>query len=144
MRHRRANPDAGRRCDRLLAADFARAAARRAREAVKGFQGAEVQVGALPGGVRHRDRYDLIVASEFLYYFSTSDLSEVLDEITGRLEPGGDLVAVHHRAQESGYGYDGFNVHRVIAARPGLEPVLHHDDADFLLDVWCRRLEPQR
>lgn len=127
------------RCDRLLAADFARAAIRRACEAVSAHPGVEVQVGALPGEVRHRDCYDLVVASEFLYYFSASDLREVLDELTGRLEPDGDLVAVHHRARESGYGYDGFNVHRAVAARPELDPVLHHDDVDFVLDVWRRR-----
>ncbi len=35
-------------------------------------------------------------------------------------------------------GYDGFNAHGTLLSRPGLEPVVHHEDDWFLLDIVRR------
>ena len=41
---------------------------------------------------------------------------------------------MHFRDRQGG-NYDGFNVHAALAARASLEPLVHHDDEWFLLDV---------
>jgi hypothetical protein len=43
---------------------------------------------------------------------------------------------VHFRDRVNGGNYDGFQVHEALAARPGLERVVHHEW--FLLDVFRR------
>ena len=82
--------------------------------------------------------YDLIVIGDLLYYLSAEDMAALLDGLVARLEPGGDLVSVHFRDREHGGNYDGFNAHRELAGRPGLEPLVHHEDEWFVLDVLRR------
>jgi len=86
--------------------------------------------------------YDLIVVSEVLYYLSAPDLASSVDGLVARLEDEGDLVAVHHRAADRCYGYDGFNVHAVLAARPELREIVSYDDADFALRVFRKHAPP--
>jgi SAM-dependent methyltransferase len=128
------------RCDCVLASDCASAAVARARSRLADLEHVEVRQACLPHELPD-DRYELVVASEILYYFSRQDLADVLDGLVARLVPGGDLVAVHHRASDRCHGYDGFNVHGIIASHPGLAGVVHHDDDGFVLDV-LRRHDP--
>jgi hypothetical protein len=46
--------------------------------------------------------------------------------------------SVHFRDRRNRGGYDGFNVHAALTARPELEPLVHHEDEWFLLDVLRR------
>lgn len=126
------------RCDRILAVDSTAIAVSQARENLAGCPHAEVRQARLPRELP-AGRFDLVVASEILYYFSIDDLGSVLDGLLDRLGPGGDLVAVHHRTPDRPYGYDGFNVHGVLTGRAGLDAVAHHDDEEFVLDVLRRR-----
>lgn len=131
------------RCDRLLAVDFAAAAVSRARDAVCGFSHVQVERAVLPDELPD-DCYDLIILSELLYYFDRDDLNRLLDGLLRRLEPGGDLIAVHWRASDRCYGYDGFNVHSALAARPEVVGLVHHEDENFVLDVLRRWHQPDR
>ena len=126
------------RCDQLLAFDFAAAAVERARRAVRDLPHVRIEQHALPHDLPDGS-YDLIVASEVLYYLSGPDLARALEGLVERLEPGGDLVAVHHRAADHCYGYDGFNVHTALAVRPELEEIVQYDDENFALRVLRRR-----
>jgi cyclopropane fatty-acyl-phospholipid synthase-like methyltransferase len=128
------------RCARLLAVDFAESALEQARSAVREFEHVEVRRSTLPEELPG-DRYDLIVVSEILYYLSSEDLDAMLDGLVDRLEPGGDLVAVHCRATDGRHGYDGFNVHSSLESRRELERLVHHEDEEFVLDVF-RRPDP--
>jgi SAM-dependent methyltransferase len=125
------------RCDRLFAFDFAAAAIERARDSVQDLSHVRVEQRSLPGELPD-GRFDLIVVSEVLYYLSSADLTETLDGLLQRLEPDGDLVAVHHRAADRCYGYDGFNVHGALASRPELEQIATYDDDNFALRVLRR------
>lgn len=129
------------RCARLLAADFAEAALEQARSAVAEFDHVEVRRATLPDELPD-ERYDLVVVSEILYYLSGRDLDVLLEGLVDRLEPGGDLVAVHCRATDGRHGYDGFNVHSSLEGRRGLERLVHHEDEEFVLDVF-RRPSPE-
>ena len=82
--------------------------------------------------------FDLIVIGDLLYYLSAEDLEAVLEGVVRRLEPGGDIVAVHFRDAQTGGNYDGSQVHAALAARAGLERVIRHEDEWFLLDVLRR------
>ncbi|MBM2619620.1 methyltransferase domain-containing protein [Actinoplanes sp. LDG1-06] len=125
------------RCDEVLAVDSVPAAVEQAQVNVKGLPHVRVEranlPAELPDGV-----FDLIVIGDLLYYLSAADLDAAVDGMVSRLEPGGDLVSLHFRDRGEGAHYDGFAVHEVLAARAGLERVVHHEDEWFLLDVFRR------
>lgn len=82
------------RCDHLLAVDLAEAALAQARARCAALP----QVGfaqlrlpeELPPG-----RFDLILLSEVVYYWSRPDIARVAAFVAEALEPGGDLALVH-------------------------------------------------
>src|SRR5260370_23957570 len=90
------------RCDRLVSFDFAEQAVDRARRAVGGLSGVTVERRSLPPELPDGS-LDLIVASEVLYYLSAQDLAVVAAGLAARMEAGGDLIAVHHRARDRCY-----------------------------------------
>ncbi|BCJ50845.1 methyltransferase [Actinoplanes sp. NBRC 14428] len=124
------------RCDEILAVDCVDSAVEQAREAVRDFPHVRVEHAMLPADLPDAT-FDLIVIGDLLYYLSADDLQALLDGLVDRLEPGGDLVAVHFRDRDGG-NYDGFHVHAALAARPGLERSVHHEDEWFLLDILRR------
>jgi len=83
------------RCLRLLAVDGSQAAIEEARKRTSGMVGVRVAKAALPQDMP-RGPFDLIVASEILYYLSKADLELTLDRIYGALAPGGRVVVLHH------------------------------------------------
>jgi trans-aconitate methyltransferase len=125
------------RCDELLAADCVDEAVAGARETVRDLPHVRVETAMLPAGLPDAT-FDLIVLGDLLYYLSAADLEVLLAGLVERLEPGGDLVSVHFRNRQTGGDYDGASVHEVLAARSGLERVVHHEDEWFLLDVLRR------
>ncbi|GAA2659145.1 MULTISPECIES: bifunctional PIG-L family deacetylase/class I SAM-dependent methyltransferase [Actinosynnema] len=123
------------RCDRVTAFDPVPRAVRRALATARG---ARVLHGALPGSVPN-ERVDLVVLSEILYYLGDDDLDASLDRLLGLLEPGGDLVAVHWRHWAPEAPRDGEAAHRVLLARPELEPVVERVERDYVLHALRRR-----
>jgi SAM-dependent methyltransferase len=125
------------RCDRLLSCDMAAAAVKTAAEHTAGLPNVTVEHRAIP-----RDwppgRFDLIVFSEFLYYFAGSDLDAVLGLALAALRPGGTLLAVHWRHPVTDYPRSGDDVHEVLAARAGLAELASHTERDFLAHVYVR------
>lgn len=124
-------------CDHVTGIDSAIRALDQARLTLGDLDHVTLTHAVLPDGLPDK-RFDLIVASEVLYYFTSDDLTKLLDELIDRLEPDGHLVAAHWRASDKSYGYDGYNVHHELRQRPGLQPCVHHDDENFVLDVLRR------
>jgi SAM-dependent methyltransferase len=127
----------GPRCGTLLACDLAAAA----------VQAAAARTADLPQvRVEQRDisaewpsgRFDLIVLSEVLYYFGDHDLEQVLKHAAASLELDGTLLAVHWRHPVAEYPRTGGDVHRMLAAQPGLAPLAVHTESDFLAEVYIR------
>jgi SAM-dependent methyltransferase len=125
------------RCDSVLACDLAAAA----------VQAATARTADLPQvRVEQRDiarqwpsgRFDLIVLSEVLYYFGDHDLEQILKQAAAALEPDGTLLAVHWRHPVAEYPRSGDDVHRMLAAEPGLAPLAVHSETDFLAEVYIR------
>jgi predicted TPR repeat methyltransferase len=125
------------RCDEILAVDCVDEAVETAREQVREFPHVRVAAAMLPAGLPDAT-FDLVVVGDLLYYLSAGDLETLLDGLVQRLEPGGDIVSVHFRDQQTGGNYDGFQVHAALADHPGLERRVHHEDEWFLLDVLRR------
>ena len=125
------------RCADLLAVDCVDSAVEQTRAAVRDFPQVRVAAAMLPADLPD-ETFDLIVIGDLLYYLSAADLDTLLDGLVKRLEPGGDIVAVHFRDRQQGGNYDGFNVHAALAARDGLDRIVRHEDEWFLLDVLRR------
>jgi trans-aconitate methyltransferase len=125
------------RCDALLACDVAAAAVDAAAERTGDLSHVRVVQRAIPGQWPD-GRFDLVVFSEILYYFGDEDLRQVLASATAALEPEGTLLAVHWRHPVTEYPRSGDDVHRVLAAQPGLARLVRHAEPDFLAEVYIR------
>jgi len=121
------------RCDRLLAVDATAAAVATAAARTAHLPHVRVERAALPDDLPDQT-FDLVVLSEFLYYFALPDLERVVEGVVDRLRPGGHLVCVHHRSA-SAERWDGFNTHQAVVEKAGLARLAHHDDVEFVLDV---------
>jgi len=121
------------RCDEILAVDAVPEAVRTATETVRDFPHVTVERAILPADLPD-GTFDLIVIGDLLYYLSANDLNDLLSGLLARLEPGGEIVAVHYR-DRSGQTYDGAHAHRALADLD-LENLIHHEDEWFVLDVW--------
>ncbi|MEV6812023.1 SAM-dependent methyltransferase [Micromonospora sp. NPDC051296] len=125
------------RCDELLATDFVESAVAQARTAVQDLTNVTVTRSVLPTELPDGP-FDLVVVSELLYYLSTRDMKQLVDGIVERLEPHGDLVAVHYRDDRRRH-YDGVTVHAELLSRPQLHSIVHYEDEAFILDILRRR-----
>ena len=125
------------RCDRLLSCDLASAAVKAAAEHTARFPHVRVEQRTIP-----RDwppgRFDLVVLSEFLYYFAGRDLDHVLDLALAALKPAGTLLAVHWRHPVAEYPRSGDEVHAALGARAGLARLADHTEPDFEAQVYLR------
>jgi hypothetical protein len=77
------------------------------------------------------------VFSEILYYFGDRDFAQVLGRGVGALRPGGTLLVVHWHPVAD-HPRSGDDVHRVLAARPGLAKLVSHQEPDFLAEIYTR------
>jgi SAM-dependent methyltransferase len=126
-----------RRCDRLLSCDAAAAAVAAAGDRAACCPNVTVERRVIPGDWPHA-QFDLIVFSEFLYYFAGTDLDDVIDLAVVSLRPGGTLLAVHWRHPVADYPRSGDEVHRELGGRRGLVTLADHAERDFLAQVYVR------
>jgi SAM-dependent methyltransferase len=129
------------RCDTLLACDIAPTAVRLARERCAAFPNVHIDQSdlskSLPDGP-----FDLVVFSELGYYFSAATLSKTIRDLAKRLQPGGQLIAVHWRGESEDHLLHGDQVHAIV------KDTLDEDQRciwlkgeihpEFRLDVWGR------
>jgi SAM-dependent methyltransferase len=125
------------RCGTLLACDLAAAAVMAAAGRTSDLPQVRVERREIPGQWPP-GRFDLVVLSEILYYFGDHDLEQVLEHAAASLEPDGTLLAVHWRHPVAEYPRTGDDVHRVLAAQPGLARLAVHAEPDFLAEVYIR------
>lgn len=82
-------------CLSLLAVDASETAVREARRRTRGLDNIEFRRVVLPAATP-RGPFDLIVASEILYYLRHDDMMILLGQLERALAPGGRLVVLHH------------------------------------------------
>jgi SAM-dependent methyltransferase len=129
------------RCSRLLACDLSLEAVRSARLRVAGMNHVDIERRALPRAWPS-ERFDLIVISEFGYYLSSLALEQLFRRALESLLPNAEILLCHWRHPVVEYPLTGDAVHDLFCAHAaafGLVRAVHHEEADFLLDVWSAR-----
>ena len=123
------------RCDELLAVDVSEKAVAAARERLGGLDHVRVERRTLPEEMP-AGPFDLIVASEVLYYFPRSEMLAMLNGFEAALAPGGALLAVHWRRETRTYPLQGDEVHDLLAANTSLALKESVAEPDYRLDLF--------
>ncbi len=123
------------RCDELLAVDVSEKAVAAARERLKGQDHVRVERRTLPEEMPE-GQFDLIVASEVLYYFTREEMLAMLDGFETILAPGGALLAVHWRRETQTYPLQGDEVHDLLTAHTSLTLTESVAEQDYRLDLF--------
>lgn len=127
------------RCRELVAVDGAPTALAHARARLDrdGARDVRLVLGTLPEALP-AGPFDLIVASELLYYWSAELLTEALPRIEAALAPGGLLVAVHWRGPLDDGPLDGDRVHALLRTATSLDHADGRLTPDYRLDRFTR------
>ena len=126
------------RCRSLATIDVATTAAAMARRRLADLPQVRVIRGAIPEAIPE-EQFDLIVASEILYYLAPDDLDHTLALIRARLVRGGRLVAVHWRPPGPERPFTAADVHTRLRDDPWLRSVQGDASGMYLLDALDRR-----
>jgi SAM-dependent methyltransferase len=126
------------RCEALITVDAAPTAVAAARLRLADAPQVTVILGTIPEAIP-RERYDLVLASEILYYLAGPKLSATLAVLEDRLAPGGRLVAVHWRPSGPDRPHTAAEVHDALDRQAWLRGVDCSGTDDYLLDVLERR-----
>lgn len=122
-------------CDELLAVDLSEKALAIARERLASQGHVRVEQRTLPEEIPEGP-FDLIVASEILYYWPRQVVLEGLRSFEKELAPGGVLVAVHWRKETRTYPMQGDDVHDLLFENTRLSNTLSIAKPEYRLDVF--------
>jgi predicted TPR repeat methyltransferase len=123
------------RCDELLAVDVSERAVAEARRRLSGRGHVRVERRTLPEEMPDGP-FDLIVASEVLYYFPREEMLAVLQGFERELARGGSLLAVHWRRETKTYPLQGDEVHELLAQNTRLRNTETIAEPDYRLDLF--------
>ena len=123
------------RCDELLAVDVSERAVAAARRRLSGRGHVRVERRTLPEQMPEGP-FDLIVASEVLYYFPREEMLTVLRGFERALARGGSLLAVHWRRETETYPLQGDEVHYLLAEHTRLRNTETIIEPDYRLDLF--------
>ena len=121
------------RCDELLAVDVSERAVAAARRRLSGRGHVRVERRTLPEEMPDGP-FDLIVASEVLYYFPREEMLTVLRGFERELARGGVLLAVHWRRKTETYPLQGDEVHELLVEHTRLLTTETIIEPDYRLD----------
>ncbi|MBA2693530.1 MAG: methyltransferase [Rubrobacter sp.] len=126
------------RCGELLAADASERAVSAARKRLEEFSHVRVERRTLPeempGGT-----FDLIIASEVLYFLDRETMLDTLRILENSLEPGGLFLAVHWRKETMTYPLQGDEVHGLIRSNTRLDHIRSEMEPEYRLDLFEAR-----
>ena len=125
------------RCRALATIDFSRVAVRAAEVELAPYPHAQAILGLIPKDLPIGS-FDLVVASEVLYYMDEQTLVVALDAIEHRLSGAGRLLCVHWRTPGPERPVSADHVHGAVRALPWLRPVANRSTAEYLLDALER------
>lgn len=122
-------------CDELLAIDASEKAVALARERLAALENVRVERCTFPEETPEGP-FDLILASEVLYYFDRETMLEGLRRLEAALAPGGSLLAVHWRHETQTYPLQGDEVHDLIRSHTRLAPTRQRATPDYRLELY--------
>jgi SAM-dependent methyltransferase len=126
------------RCRQLTTIDGAWTAVAAAREAVQAMPQVRVLHGAIPGAIPEL-QFDLIVASEILYYLDEPTLTATLTRLREVSSSSARLVAVHWRPNGPDRQMPAGDVHARLRGLNWLTKIDERSTAEYLLDVFERQ-----
>ena len=122
-------------CDEVLAVDVSERAVDAARERLACFPHARVERRRLPEETPEGP-FDLVVASEVLYYWPEEVMLGALRRFEEILGPGGVLLAVHWRKETKTYPLQGDEVHALLVERTRLTNTTTVVEPEYRLDLF--------
>jgi hypothetical protein len=126
------------RCRQLTTLDAAATAVTAARERLAAQPHVTPMLGVIPDDIPSGP-YDLVLASEILYYLEPDALAATFARIERETVSGARLVAVHWRPAGPERPFSAEEVHRRLRALAWLSEVEQRSTDDYLLDVLVRR-----
>jgi predicted TPR repeat methyltransferase len=123
------------RCDELLAVDVSERAVAAARRRLSGRGHVRIERRTLPEEMPDGP-FDLIVASEVLYYFPREEMLTVLRGFERELARGGVLLAIHWRRKTETYPLQGDEVHDLLVEHTRLLHAQTIIEPDYRLDLF--------
>jgi len=124
------------RCGEVIGIEVDPAALAAATERLAGLP-VTLRQGSLPGDWP-AGPYDLAVLSEVLYYLDEPAVAALGAQVLDGLAPDGVVLACHWRHPVADYPQTGDAVHPQLAAALRLPRLVHHAEADLVLEVWGR------
>jgi predicted TPR repeat methyltransferase len=128
------------RCEQLVAVDISSVAVERALRRLDDMPHVQLETMAVPRQLPS-GTFDLIVASDVLYYWQPSDLHAEASKLTRLLDSGGRFVAVHYTGPAVAAS-SGSAVHRILREELALRHVVHEEREfaakPYVLDVFER------
>lgn len=122
-------------CDELLGVDVSEKAIAVARERLAAYPHVRIELRELPEEMPE-GRFDLIVASEVLYYLPRGVMLETLRRFENSLAPGGSLLAVHWREETRTYPLQGDEVHELLVRNTRLRIAETIVEPEYRLDLF--------
>lgn len=122
-------------CEELLAVDTSEKAVALARERMSSFGQVRVEQRTLPEEMP-KGPFDLVVASEVLYYLTQELVIKTLMLFEEALAPGGSLLAVHWRKQTETYPLLGDEVHELLVQNTRLTNTRTIVEPEYRLDLF--------
>ena len=123
------------RCQQVLASDFSEDAVQLARGRLRGAAHVRIECQHVPREWPD-GQFDLVVLSEFAFYLDDAELALLQRRSMAALAPDGMLLACHWRRPFAERTQDSVAIHAWFDCQPALTRLAHHEEADFLLDVW--------
>ena len=120
-------------CEEVLAVDVSEKALAVARERLRDFPHVRFEPRRLPEEMTGGP-FDLIVASEVLYYWPGDVMLAALRRFEEALAPGGALLAVHWREETKTYPLQGDEVHELLLQNSRLKKTASVIEADYRID----------
>jgi protein-L-isoaspartate O-methyltransferase len=126
------------RCRHLTTLDGSPTAVEFARRQLAKRPGVQLLTGAIPGAIPNGP-FDLVVASEILYYLAVEELAATLDRLCEQMQPSARLVAVHWRPDGPDRPQTTDTVHATLRREGRLQSVERGGTHEYRLDVLERR-----
>lgn len=126
-------------CDELLAADISERAVTAAKERLSAFEHVRIEHRMLPEEMPEGP-FDLIVASEILYYLTRGEMLLALQRFEKEMSPGSILLAVHWRMETRTYPLQGDEVHELIHEHTRLRHIETVVEPEYRMDMFEDRV----
>lgn len=129
------------RCRLLIACDIAPRAIELARVRLETVSNVDLSCRHIPNDWPEgadSSTVDCVVISELAYYLAPPALAQLLARIRNCLKPDGMIVACHWKGPFAERTAATQELHTTIASATAMQSIVHHDESDFLLDVWTR------